>query len=157
MYDACFHELIFFPHFQNFGCDYCLKEAWVAYEGDSMVDLEYISTHPSHQRRASNLEKLLPKAFEQRLACDCPKLSEALNPIEKAYKLRNIAENVRLVCKVFSTQVSARTMQRNSCVCRLIYFSYLQQNITAFVAVHLLQGLNQGLKLKLIRGPHEAL
>jgi hypothetical protein len=38
------------------------------------LNLEWLSTHPSHDKRQSQLEELLPEALNVRDKCHCPKL-----------------------------------------------------------------------------------
>nr|XP_054763998.1 metalloendopeptidase OMA1, mitochondrial-like [Lytechinus pictus] len=41
--------------------------------------LEFLSTHPSHQRRADYIESLLPKAIKVRQYCNCPELPQRIS------------------------------------------------------------------------------
>ncbi|XP_016373693.1 metalloendopeptidase OMA1, mitochondrial-like [Sinocyclocheilus rhinocerous] len=38
---------------------------------------EWLSTHPSHQNRVRQLDRLVPEALELRARCDCPALPKA--------------------------------------------------------------------------------
>ncbi|KAI8510044.1 metalloendopeptidase [Branchiostoma belcheri] len=44
------------------------------------LDLDWLSTHPSHEQRAQHLEQLLPQAIELRKSCQCLPLSTE-NPL----------------------------------------------------------------------------
>nr|CAB3264564.1 metalloendopeptidase OMA1, mitochondrial-like [Phallusia mammillata] len=72
-----------------------LKEACDQFAGETVGEMEYISTHPSHERRAFLLEEKLPDATITRIKCKCPELSKTENPLEKAHSLRKLTVNIR--------------------------------------------------------------
>ncbi|XP_063962406.1 metalloendopeptidase OMA1, mitochondrial-like isoform X2 [Lytechinus pictus] len=51
--------------------------------------LEFLSTHPSHQRRADYIESLLPKAIKVRQYCNCPELPQRI-PTQRAVIQKSI-------------------------------------------------------------------
>ncbi|XP_030852016.1 metalloendopeptidase OMA1, mitochondrial-like isoform X1 [Strongylocentrotus purpuratus] len=51
--------------------------------------LEFLSTHPSHQRRADYIESLLPKAIQVRQYCNCPELPHRI-PSQRAVITKSI-------------------------------------------------------------------
>lgn len=44
--------------------------------------VEFLSTHPSHDRRAEYLESMLPETLELRDRCQCPRLNPNRDPIK---------------------------------------------------------------------------
>ncbi|XP_037526945.1 metalloendopeptidase OMA1, mitochondrial [Rhipicephalus sanguineus] len=42
--------------------------------GNALDDVEFISTHPSHEHRSEHLDNLMNKAIELRRQCHCPRL-----------------------------------------------------------------------------------
>lgn len=51
---------------------------------DTNMNIEWLSTHPSHESRQTELQQLLPEALKTRMANSCPLLGP-LNPAQKYY------------------------------------------------------------------------
>ena len=51
--------------------------------GDTdLIDIEFLSTHPAHEKRAEYLESMLKETLELREKCNCPRLPR-VNPTER--------------------------------------------------------------------------
>ncbi|XP_070563723.1 metalloendopeptidase OMA1, mitochondrial-like [Ptychodera flava] len=57
-------------------------------DAEGKDNIEFLSTHPSHQTRADHLDQLIPKAIEMRAECKCPSLP-LKDPREMVKKLRS--------------------------------------------------------------------
>lgn len=57
---------------------------------DEKIDIEFLSTHPLHDKRADQLELLLPQTLALRDLCNCPRLP-LVDPIKM--QQRKIEEN----------------------------------------------------------------
>ena len=56
---------------------------------DEKIPIEYLSTHPAHKNRESNMMSLVPEAIKMRSSCGCPQLSQS-DPYEEFKKFAEI-------------------------------------------------------------------
>ncbi|CAL8098931.1 unnamed protein product [Orchesella dallaii] len=59
--------------------------------GKDDISIEWLSTHPSHERRQAQLEEMLPDAISVREKCQCPKLPP-VDPRLKITAFQNLAK-----------------------------------------------------------------
>ncbi|XP_039247754.2 metalloendopeptidase OMA1, mitochondrial-like isoform X1 [Styela clava] len=67
-----------------------------ALEGNGDADdFDFLSTHPSNQKRSAILEEKLPEVLEIRRKCNCPPLPTNVNPEAVAHQMRRCVENIK--------------------------------------------------------------